>query len=68
MKSEWANAVLLIVCLWKYVGYNMILFLAGLQGIPKDYYETADLEGTGPVRKLFNITLVYLTRRCSSSF
>lgn len=61
MKSEWARAVLLIVYLWKYVGYNMILFLAGLQGIPKDYYETADLEGAGPVRKLFNITLVYLT-------
>lgn len=61
MKSEWARAVLLIVYLWKYVGYNMILFLAGLQGIPNDYYETADLEGAGPVRKLFNITLVYLT-------
>ncbi|GGA11629.1 sugar ABC transporter permease [Paenibacillus marchantiophytorum] len=61
MKSDWARGVLSVVYLWKNLGYNMILFLAGLQGIPKDYYETADLEGAGPIRKLIGITLVYLT-------
>lgn len=61
MKSDWARGVLSVVYLWKNLGYNMILFLAGLQGIPKDYYETADLEGAGPFRKLIGITLVYLT-------
>ncbi|WP_238192078.1 carbohydrate ABC transporter permease [Paenibacillus sp. L3-i20] len=61
MKSEWARGVLSVAYLWKNVGYNIILFLAGLQSIPKDYYETADLEGAGPFRKLSTITLVYLT-------
>ncbi|MBH5316197.1 sugar ABC transporter permease [Paenibacillus sp. GSMTC-2017] len=61
MKSEWARGVLSVAYLWKNVGYNIILFLAGLQSIPKDYYETADLEGAGRFHKLTSITLVYLT-------
>jgi multiple sugar transport system permease protein len=61
MKSEWAFGVLILVYLWKNIGYNIILFLAGLQNIPKDYYETADLEGAGPLRRFTGITLVYLT-------
>ncbi|WP_308634845.1 carbohydrate ABC transporter permease [Paenibacillus silvisoli] len=61
MKSEWARGVISVVYAWKNIGYNMILFLAGLQQIPKDYYETAELEGAGNVHKLTRITLVYLT-------
>lgn len=61
MKSDYAFGVLIIIYLWKNIGYNIILFLAGLQSIPKDYYETADLEGAGPLRQLTGITLVYLT-------
>lgn len=61
MKSEYAFGVLIIVYLWKNIGYSIILFLAGLQSIPKDYYETADLEGAGTLRQLTGITLVYLT-------
>ncbi|MGG4394042.1 sugar ABC transporter permease [Paenibacillus thiaminolyticus] len=60
MKSEWARGVVIAVYIWKNVGYNIILFLAGLQNIPNDYYETADVEGAGPIRKFTNITLVYL--------
>lgn len=60
MKSEWARVVVAVISLWKNIGYNILLFLAGLQSIPKDYYETADLEGAGRIRKLTNITLVYL--------
>lgn len=60
MKSDWAMAVVTIVYLWKNIGYNIILFLAGLQNIPKDYYEIAELEGVGPIRQLTGITLVYL--------
>lgn len=40
---------------------NIILFLAGLQNIPKDYYETADIEGAGKFHQWIRITLVYLT-------
>ena len=61
MKTDWARGVVVLVYLWKNIGYNMILFLAGLQNIPNDYYETADVEGAGPLHKLISITLVYLT-------
>lgn len=61
MKSEWARVVLSVVYAWKNVGYNVILFLAGLQGIPKDYYETAEMEGAGVYHQFTRITLVYLT-------
>ena len=61
MKTDAARYVVIILYLWKNVGYNIILFLAGLQQIPKDYYETADLEGAGRLRQFTDITLVYLT-------
>jgi len=61
MKSGWARVVLSVVYAWKNIGYNVILFLAGLQGIPKDYYETAKLEGAGVYHQFTRITLVYLT-------
>ncbi|WP_409345724.1 carbohydrate ABC transporter permease [Paenibacillus sp. MBLB4367] len=61
MKSDWAGIVIILIYVWKNVGYNVVLFLAGLQNIPEQYYEIADLEGAGSARKLFGITLVYLT-------
>ncbi len=61
MKTEAARHVVMVIYLWKNVGYNMILFLAGLQQIPSDYYETARLEGAGRLRQFVGITLVYLT-------
>lgn len=61
MKSEWSIAVLIIVYIWKNIGYNIILFMAALQNIPKDYYETADIEGAGKFHKWIHITFVYLT-------
>ncbi|CAM3947567.1 carbohydrate ABC transporter permease [Mesobacillus zeae] len=61
MKSEWSIVVVSLVYLWKNIGYNMIIFLAGLQNIPKDYYEIAEMEGAGRFFKFRQITLVYLT-------
>jgi multiple sugar transport system permease protein len=61
MKTESARWVVIMVYLWKNIGYNVILFLAGLQQIPKDYYETARIEGAGRLRQFRSITLVYLT-------
>jgi len=61
MKSEWSIAVVSVVYLWKNIGYNMIIFLAGLQNIPKDYYEIAEMEGAGRLFKFRQITLIYLT-------
>lgn len=46
-----------IVGIWSVIGYNMVLFLAGLQEIPGDYYEAAEIDGAGPVRQFLNITI-----------
>lgn len=46
-----------IVGIWSVIGYNMVLFLAGLQEIPGDYYEAAEIDGAGPVRQFLSITL-----------
>ncbi|SEG51642.1 carbohydrate ABC transporter permease [Paenibacillus sp. UNC499MF] len=61
MKTDAARSVVIAVYLWKNIGYNIILFLAGLQQIPHDYYETARIEGAGQLRQFRSITLVYLT-------
>jgi multiple sugar transport system permease protein len=61
LESDKALYVVILVYLWKNIGYNMILFLAGLQNIPADYYEAASIDGAGSFRKWFSITLVYLT-------
>src|SRR5574344_877462 len=46
-----------IVGIWSIIGYNMVLFLAGLQEIPRDYYEAARIDGASPVKEFFHITL-----------
>ncbi|MEK8126581.1 sugar ABC transporter permease [Paenibacillus filicis] len=60
MKSDGAMVVVAAIYIWKNIGYNMILFLAGIQAIPESYYEIACLEGAGPFTRLRRITLVYL--------
>lgn len=50
-----------IVGIWSMIGYNMIILLAGLQEIPESYYEAADIDGAGPIRKFFSITLPLVT-------
>ncbi|MGO5052411.1 carbohydrate ABC transporter permease [Lachnospiraceae bacterium LCP25S3_G4] len=46
-----------IVGVWSVIGYNMVLFLAGLQEIPRDYYEAAEIDGASGIHQFFNITL-----------
>ncbi|OTN89564.1 hypothetical protein A5819_002062 [Enterococcus sp. 7E2_DIV0204] len=46
-----------IVGIWSTVGYNMVLLLSGLQEIPKDYYESAEIDGAGAIKQFFSITL-----------
>lgn len=48
---------LLIVGIWSGIGYNMVIFLSGLQEIPTTFYEAADIDGAGPIRKFFSITI-----------
>jgi multiple sugar transport system permease protein len=48
------------ITVWQYMGYNMVLFLAGLQGIPQDYYDAAKVDGAGSWSLFRNITLPLL--------
>ena len=53
--------MVMIVGLWMTVGYNMIILLAGMQGISQSYYEAAALDGAGTVQQFFKITIPMLT-------
>ena len=52
---------LVVVGVWSSVGYNLIIFLAGMQAIPKELYEAASMDGAGRVRQFFRITLPMLS-------
>ncbi|OUM98977.1 MAG: hypothetical protein BAA02_14955 [Paenibacillaceae bacterium ZCTH02-B3] len=60
MDPDLSLVSLIIVSLWQGIGYHAIIYLAGLQGIPDDYYEAATIDGAGAVRKFFHITLPLL--------
>ena len=47
---------IIIVTIWKGLGYNTIIYLAGLQNIPNVYYEAADIDGAGRIKQFFKIT------------
>jgi multiple sugar transport system permease protein len=51
----------IIVAIWSGIGYNMIIFLSGLQNIPRTYYEAAIIDGAGPFRIFFMITMQLLS-------
>ncbi|MFI5955451.1 carbohydrate ABC transporter permease [Cryptosporangium sp. NPDC051539] len=48
------------VVVWQYAGYSMVIFLAGLQGIPQDVHEAAEVDGAGPVRRFRYVTFPLL--------
>lgn len=61
LKSEYAQVVVVILFLWKNLGYNMILFMAALASIPKDILEVAQLESAKPIQTFFYIKIRYLS-------
>jgi len=61
LKSDYSIIVIVILFLWKNLGYNMILFMAALGNIPKDILEVSMLEGAGPVKQFFKIKLPFLS-------
>lgn len=52
-----ARQCLVFIAIWKGIGYNIILFFAGLQGISQDMYEAAEIDGAGPIKKWLYITI-----------
>lgn len=61
LKSEYAQIVIVLLFLWKNLGYNMVLFLAALNSIPHEILESAEMDGAGPVKRFFAIKLHYLS-------
>lgn len=61
LQSEYCQLVVLVLFLWKNLGYNMILFMSGLANIPKELLEVADVEGASGAYKFFAIKLRYLS-------
>lgn len=61
MKSKYSIIVVVILFLWKNLGYNMILFMAALASIPKDILEVARLESATPLQTFFYIKIRYLS-------
>ena len=54
---SWAKPALMLMGFWTMVGgYNMLLYLASLQGIPKELYEAAEVDGAGAWQKFWNVT------------
>jgi multiple sugar transport system permease protein len=58
---SWAMPAVIITSIWKNLGFNMLLFLAGLQGIPEVYYEAARIDGASWWQQFRNITLPLLS-------
>ena len=60
---DWLNApenikpAIAMIVFWRYVGFNVVLYLAALQTIPKDLYEAATMDGAGRLQQFFHITL-----------
>lgn len=46
-----------VIGVWSIIGYNMVLFISGLQEVPRDYYEAASIDGASGVRQFFSITI-----------
>jgi len=57
----WAMPAIILLAVWKNFGFNMVIFVAGLQSIPGRLYEVASLDGAGPRRQFWYVTLPMLT-------
>jgi multiple sugar transport system permease protein len=59
--KDWAMTTIIMFSVWKYMGYYMILYLAGLQGINPELYEAANLDGCNGWQRFRNVTLPQLS-------
>jgi multiple sugar transport system permease protein len=57
---RWAMPAIIVMAVWKNFGYNMIIFIAGLQNIPGELYEAASIDGAGKLQQFRSITLPML--------
>ena len=55
--ADSGNFVLILLTLWRWNGVNIVYYLSGLQSIPTDYYEAAQIDGANAIQKFFHVTL-----------
>ncbi len=53
----WNQVLIILAITWRWTGYNMVIYLSGLQGIPGDIYESASVDGASPTTQFFRLTL-----------
>ena len=61
LRGDFSRYIVVLLYLWKNVGYNMILFMASLAAIPKDMIDAASIDGASALRTFFKIKLPYLS-------
>lgn len=61
LSTSWAMPAIALMSIWKGIGYNMLIFLAGLQAIPQTLHEAAMIDGAGPWRRFTAVTLPMLS-------
>ncbi len=54
---RWALPAVILMAVWKNFGYSAVIFLASLQNVPEDLYEAARVDGAGPIRQFWSVTL-----------
>jgi ABC-type sugar transport system permease subunit len=58
---DWALPGVILVSVWKHLGFYMVILLAALQGIPRSLYDCAEIDGAGVLPRFFRITVPMLT-------
>lgn len=59
-QTSTAKVIIIIALIWRWTGYNMVFYLAGLQNIDESLYEAARIDGAGPIKTFFKITVPLL--------
>ena len=57
MFADTGNLALIVMTLWRWMGVNIIYYLSGIQAIPTDLYEAAEIDGANPIQRFFHVTL-----------
>ena len=58
LQGKWTGMLAMVVlCVWRWTGVNIVYFLAGLQAIPRELYESAEIDGANSTQKFFHITI-----------
>ena len=59
--THWALPAIMLMTVWSGVGYAVMIYTSSIQGLPKDVYEAADIDGAGAVTKFFKLTIPFLS-------